>query len=339
MELTLDFLDGLPSKIFILPQSTNASSALKIIFFKLGLDTFSNQLNEFSLALSQSHFTWKNVCWLIPEENVFLQTNNGRKHVYILKMYFFKNLDINFVGINNLLMSIVYSQFYLMYLNIELDFNEIFHQDALIHFAALLLQSEFYGCDNNLYSLRSSNKIMSILPFNYRDLPEIDNEIIFIWNKFKDISERRAKLEFVHLFLQYNIFFSYFYEFTFVDDSILMITLDEISFYFPSRFIQKSFRLSQIDSISYNNLLKSISIFVKGEKIILKSNFSVQIILILKYLCPNAELLDLYLSMSFCDKLIESDSEQGNILYSFLHLLLCFFFLQLQCSPKVLPRG
>ena len=281
MELILDFLDGSASKTFLIPLKSTPFIALRIIYFKLGLDIHADDLTELALALSPQNFIWKNILWLEPTRIVQHITHNGLKHVLLLKKHFLLNKDIQIAKCHSLLSSLLYYQFYKIFISSNNIGNNI-----LISLSARLLQSEFYGCEITLQSLFLNTRLSSILPAVYREDSSLAVKIFDCWKFFDKLCERESQFEFITAFLSHPDLYCYYSYDVFKDrDAVLFILTDELKFIILSHSdVEVVYPTSSICSLSISLEKHSISICFANGIVTFFSDYAEQIASILAIL-------------------------------------------------------
>ena len=278
MELILDFLDGSLSKTFLIPLKSTSFTALRIIYFKMGLDIHADELTEFALALSPKKFEWKNIFWIESIYNLSNITENGLKHVMLLKKHFKINNDIQISKSNPLLFSLLYNQFCKNFLSL----NKYIEDNILISLSAMLLQSEFYGCEITSQFLCLNKRLISILPGYFIQDSSLLIKIFHCWEKFNKVSERDSQSTFLTTFLSYPLLYSYYtYDILYDQEAVLTIFTDELRFTLASHINVELYPTSSICSLSFSLEKHYISLsFIYGS-VVFFSDYVVQIVSIL----------------------------------------------------------
>ena len=278
MELILDCLDGSVSKTFHIPIKSTPSTALRTIYFKMGLDLHANDLNEFALALSPNIFEWKNIFWLESHHSLQIITQNGQKHVLLLKKYFLINRDVEISKSHPLLFSLLYNQFYKMFLSSKIPLEE----NILISLSARLLQSEFSGCEITLQSLCWNQTLSSILPVYLKEDSSLGPKIFHCWQIFDYLSEERSKFIFLTNFLSHSDLYSYYiYDILYPSEAELTILPNELRFSLPSHGNVDIFPTYCFRSFSFSSKKLSISLLHGNGNVIFFSDYIEQIVSIL----------------------------------------------------------
>lgn len=283
MELILDFLDNSPSKTFLIPLKSTAFNALRVIFLKLNLDVHGDYLSEFSLALTSFPFEWRNVHWLEPSTDLLIFTNNGSIHVLLLKKFVLTTTDIQYVRTNSFICSLLYSQFYRIYISS----SRFIDYSVLINLSARLLQCEYFGCEISINSLLSNDIFSMILPRRFHDDSLIGYLIFNCWHTFRHLPEKESKIMFLSdMLLRTDLHSQYIYDVLYDSHCHLILTVDKISFsYLETTAHFEEISLFSLASFSSSSICRSVLLKFCDRVIQFFSDFVIEIVSIISKFC------------------------------------------------------